>query len=94
MGKGAEMSEICREKTLLEELRDLDIDEKTKERLCRKCENLMKELGDYKEWLSNSHHYNGLAERRINKLEMTLANMCVKQFGKSDWQYDEKEQNK
>ena len=88
------MGENCREKTLLEELRDLDVDDGIKERLIRKCEKLIKDLDDHKMWLSNSHHYHLLADNRINALEITLANMCVKQFGKSDWQYDDNDSNK
>lgn len=83
------MSEICREKTLIEELRELNVDEKIKKRLIDKCEVMMKRLDEDEICLQNNNHYTFLAENRINVLETTLANMCVKQFGKSAWQYDE-----
>ena len=83
------MSEVCREKTLLEEIKDLQIEDNIKKRLIDKCEKLLKDLEDNKTWLSNSHHYNCLADNRIQALEVTLANMCVKEWGKSDWQYEE-----
>lgn len=80
----------CAEKkTLLEEIKDLQIEDNTKKRLIDKCEKLLKDLEDNKTWLSNSHHYNYLADSRIQALEVTLANMCVKEWGKSDWQYEE-----
>ena len=84
------MSDICcREKTLYEEIKDLDISDDIKKRLIDKCERLLKELDDERMWRRNSNHYNYLADTRIQALEQTLANMCVKEFGKAEWQYDE-----
>lgn len=87
------MTDCCeREKTLLEELKDLEIEDRIKERLVCKCERLLKNLAENETWLSNCHHYQFLADTRINELEQTIANMCVEQFGKAKWQYEE--QNK
>lgn len=83
------MNETCREKTLIEELRELDVDEKIKKRLIDKCEVMMKRLDEDEMCLRKNNHYTFLAENRINALEITLANMCVKCFGKTTWQYDE-----
>lgn len=82
------MSEICREKTLLEEIKDLEIEETVKKRLVNKCEKLLRDLDQERLWRANSNRYNYLADTRINELEQTIANMCVKQFGKAEWQYD------
>lgn len=83
------MDKCCvREKTLYEELKELDINDDVKKRLCDKCERLMKDLADERMYRSNSNHYNYLADTRIQLLEQTIANMCVEQFGKAEWQYD------
>lgn len=79
------MSEICREKTLLEELKDLEIDDIKKERLIFKCEKLLDELSEMHTYLSNSNYYCLVADKRINELEQTIANMCVKKYGKAKW---------
>lgn len=67
------MNEICREKTLLEEINDLEIEENVKKRLVYKCNKLIMDL-------SHERLCNYQSDTRIHELEQTIANMCAKQF--------------